>query len=68
MRRRYTAVDDEPHGTIALIRYLIEDVPDTPRRLYGRRMVRRISAGCPRCQIIDQGRGRLRRIHTAYRP
>jgi len=66
-RRHYTIDDNEPHGTVELTQYLTKDLPDTGRRLYGRRMIRRLIRDCPRCRTADQARGRLRRLHSGYR-
>lgn len=66
MKRHCRWPDAEPHGTTDLIQYLIHDDPDTYRR-YGRRMVRRIAARCPRCVAVDDRQARLTRIRSAYR-
>ncbi|GGN40467.1 hypothetical protein FHR83_007031 [Actinoplanes campanulatus] len=66
MKRRYTDADNDPHGTRELIRYFIQDQPDTRRR-YGRRLIRGIAAGCDECQDTDRRDARLSRIRAAYR-
>jgi hypothetical protein len=67
MRRRYTLDDPVPHGTAEFIQYLMYDMPDWPRRLYGRRMIRRLAAGCAKCLTEDAARSRRHHIHAAYR-
>lgn len=66
MVHRYTDLDSEPHGAHGLIRYFIADVPDT-RRLYGRRMMRRLASRCVQCHFADVDRARVSRMHAAYR-
>jgi hypothetical protein len=65
MRRRYTDFDDEPHGTREIVKYYIQDCPDT-RRTYGRTMLRDLVQNCPRCLATDQQNTRINRIRRAY--
>jgi hypothetical protein len=58
---------DPRHGYAALVREYIQINPDTPRRLYGHGMMRRLADQCQNCREADAQHVRLRRMHAAYR-
>jgi hypothetical protein len=66
MRRRpYTDLDPVPHGTRELIRYFVQDLPDT-RRHYGRALIRELAERCVICHHVDLDQTRRSRMRAAY--
>lgn len=61
---------DNRHGFRGLMAEFVDD-PDRRGgrvwRRYGRRMMRRLAARCPRCLVADAHALRIRHMHVAYR-